>query len=149
MTNEMEVAKQGQNPLESLFTSGDEVVSGHKTRLPLSGKLAKKGNYLVGKYLGMKRITPKDGSEPFSIADFAVLETNMEGDTGGVVAGEVCTVGVSGLLAWGLNKVAEGRIVAVRFDGKGPGVAKDGTTKEMNRYTVRDVTDAMGVHGVS
>lgn len=146
MSNELDVVKS--NPLEDIFTKGEEVVGGRGTRLPLSGKNAQKGNYLVGKYLGMKTIKPKDGGDSFTVADFAVVETNMRGDTGEVVPGELCTVGVSGLLAWGLSKVAAGRIIAVRFEGKGPGKAKDGREMEMNRYTVRDVTDAMAVHGI-
>lgn len=155
MTNELAVAGK-PGPLANLADMGQVVVGGRDTRLPLSGKGSKKGNYFVGKYLGKQSFKFKsesekrdaDGMETLTVARFSVIETNMEGDSGPVVVGECCSVPFTGLLGWGLEKVGVGRFVFVRFDGKGPGEAKDGTTREMNRFTVTDVTDALAQQGI-
>lgn len=164
MTNEIEIAGKA-GPLAGIMDMGQSVVSSKETRLPLSGSGSKKGNYFVGKYLGtssFKYAVPDDAKgetemdektgkkmKKMTVARFAVLETNMEGDSGPVIPGEICSVPFSGLLAWGLQKIALGRMVAVRFDGKGPATAKDGSSRDMNRFTVTDVTDALAAKGIS
>lgn len=147
MTNEI-ISKMESGPLADVAMSGVDVVKGKTTRLPLSGKNAVKGGYIVGKYLGMETFAFNEAGDKITVANFAVLETNLEGDTGEVVAGELCSVSASGLLAWGLQKCAAGRILFVRFDGKGPAESKDGNIREMNRFTVKDVTDAMAARGI-
>lgn len=156
MTQSDMVVAGKPGPLANLGDLGESVVRGKETRLPLSGKGSAKGNYLVAKYLGTSSFkyvpTDKDkevdeeGKAVMTTARFSVVETNMEGDTGPVIPGEVCTVPFSGLLAWGLNKVATGRFVYIRFDGKGPG--KD-DSRQMNRFTVTDVTAKLAEQGIS
>lgn len=151
MNNENALVPVGEIA-RSLEVGGDEIVGGRDTRLMLTDE---KGNYLIGKFLGTKAINPAEGktwsngkADPITLGRFAVIETNMEGDTGPVVPGEVCAVTVSGLLAWALAKCAAGQFLFVRFDGKGPGKTKAGTMQDMNRFTVKDAGAACKARGI-
>lgn len=125
-------------------TQGESLTFERDTRLKLTEK---KGSYLIGKYMGISRIEPK-GIEPFDVARFAVVETNVEGDSGVIVAGEVCSMGVPGLLRWALQKTTAGRFLYIRYNGMGKGKGKDGAIRDMNRFTVRDVTEPLKKQGV-
>lgn len=150
---EKAVVVAGSLHADLVVGEGESITGDRGTSL----RLKNRGDYVCGKYLGTKSIDPtktkrgawRDGSvEPMRLARIAVLETNVSSESGPICSGEVCEIASSGLLAWALNKVAEGRMVYICFKGQGPGEGKDGKIHNMNRYDVRDVTEFLKNRGI-